>query len=266
MALEHAGSPWLTVVTVVKDDPAGFAATVESLAAQDLSAVEFVVVDGSADSTGVRDALAALAHESCQFAAMPPRGIYPAMNAALELATGEYVYFLNAGDVLHRDDVLARVREALSDAEPVWAFGPVEIVGQDGRRVVTPSWDYAREKRSCFSRGLFPPHQGTFVRRIALRDQGGFEPGYTIVADYASFLKLSLVADPLMLEPVIATFTEGGVSTKRWHESLRQFHQARRRILAPTGTTAVREYANSLRQAAAMAVYRRLVAPFRRAR
>jgi hypothetical protein len=65
---------------------------------------------------------------------------------------------------------------------------------------------------------------------------------------------------------VIATFTEGGVSTKRWHESLRQFHQARRRILAPTGTTAVREYANSLRQAAAMAVYRRLVAPFRRAR
>jgi hypothetical protein len=53
VALEHAGSPWLTVVTVVKDDPAGFAATVESLAAQDLSAVEYVVVDGSADSTGV---------------------------------------------------------------------------------------------------------------------------------------------------------------------------------------------------------------------
>jgi glycosyltransferase involved in cell wall biosynthesis len=266
VALEHAGTPWLTVVTVVKNDPAGFATTVDSLAAQDLSGVEYVVVDSSADSTEVLATLAALGEEGRNYAAMPPRGIYPAMNAALEMATGEYVYFLNAGDTLHRDDVLARVHEALSDAEPTWAFGPVEIVGQDGRRVVTPPWDYAREKRSCFSRGLFPPHQGTFVRRTDLRDQGGFEPGYTIVADYASFLKLSLIADPLMLDPVIATFTEGGVSTRRWHESLRQFHQARRRILVPKGSAAVREYANSLRQGAAVAAYRRVVLPFRRAR
>ncbi|MDQ5975461.1 MAG: hypothetical protein QG661_2670 [Actinomycetota bacterium] len=264
MALEHAGSPWLTVVTVVKDDPAGFAATVESLAAQDLSAVEFVVVDGSADSTGVLAALAALGEVGCEYAAMPPRGIYPAMNAALDLATGEYVYFLNAGDTLHDPEVLSRVRAALLDTRPLWAFGPVEIVGQDGSRVVTPPWDYAREKASYFSRGLFPPHQGTFVQRSALLDQGGFDPTYTIVADYASFLRLSLLADPLLLDPVIATFTEGGVSTTRWHESLRQFHQARRRILGPTGGAAVREYAYSLRQATAMAAYRRVVAPLRR--
>jgi hypothetical protein len=74
-----------------------------------------------------------------------------------------------------------------------------------------------------------------------LRDLGGFDPSYTIVADYAAFLRLSRLADPLILDTVIATFVEGGVSTRRWKASIQEFHRARRRILRPTGTAAWRE-------------------------
>ncbi|MHB1065976.1 MAG: glycosyltransferase [Candidatus Nanopelagicales bacterium] len=253
--------PWLSVITVVKDDPAGMRRTVESLAAQDLGGVEYVVNDGSVDRDAVPGLLAGMDH---RYAWSPPLGIYPAMNAALASATGDYAYFLNAGDAFHSADVLRRVREALA-GRPAWAFGEVEIVQRDGARVVTPRWDYAREKAALFSNGRFAPHQGTFASREALLAAGGFDARYSIVADYVAFLRLGRLADPQYLDLVVATFTEGGISTTRWPESLRQFHRARREVLRPRGWDSAREYAGTVRQAAAMTAYRGVESRFRRA-
>lgn len=249
-------NPWLSVITVVKDAPEEFAATAESVALQDLSGVEYLVYDSSSDTAPIVSAMKVSEVASLRYSSIAPRGIYPAMNEALGAATGDYVYFLNAGDLLHSAGVLAHVRRELAASQATWAFGRVEIVGSDGSRVETPPWDYAAEKAALFGRGLFPPHQGTFVRREALIDIAGFDPSYSIVADYAAALHLSKVADPQVLDLVVATFVEGGVSTTQWRESLRQFHRARRRILAPTGAAAALEYYRSVRQAAAMAVYR----------
>lgn len=231
--------PWLSVVTVVKDDPAGFARTRDSLAAQDVSGVEWVVVDGSTDADAIPATLVALA-TPVTYRHEPPMGIYSAMNSALELATGDYVYFLNAGDTLVSPTVLARVRESLG-TEAAWGFGAVEVEEVGGRVVTTPGWDYRAEQRLGFSRGVFPPHQGTFARTSVLKSIGGFDTRYRVAADYAAFLTLSKTADPVELPFVIARFREGGTSTTRWQASFREFHRARREILRPTGIMALRE-------------------------
>ena len=178
------------------------------------------------------------------------------MNTGLAIAQGEYVYFANAGDVFFDDGVLARARSVIASARPSWLFGDVEILGAAGDRVITPRWDYRQERASCFARGHFPCHQGTFARREFLLAQGGFDTAYSIVADYASFLRLSLVADPVYVDFVIATFAEGGVSTTRWRESFRQFHRARRQILKPKGIASVREYGETVKGYAAVEFYR----------
>lgn len=232
--------PWLTVVTVVRDDLTGLQRTCSSLAEQDLTGVEYVVVDSSADRASVPAATTAAGLDA-RHEWVAPAGVYPAMNRGLALATGAYIYFLNAGDSLYGPDVLGLVHRALRPGDASWAFGPVEVVSRDGTRTITPPWDFPREQALCFSRGHFPPHQGTFVRTSVLRDLGGFDPSYTIVADYAAFLRLSRLADPLILDTVIATFVEGGVSTRRWKASIQEFHRARRRILRPTGPAAWRE-------------------------
>jgi GT2 family glycosyltransferase len=235
-----SAEPWLTVVTVVRDDLAGLQRTCSSLAEQDLTGVDYVVVDSSADRASVTAATTAAGLDA-RHQWVEPAGVYPAMNHGLSLASGTYTYFLNAGDALYGPDVLQLVHAALLSTDASWAFGPVEVVSRDRTRTITPPWDFSRERDLSFSRGHFPPHQGTFVRTSLLRDIGGFDPSYTIVADYAAFLRLSQVTDPLVLDSVIATFVEGGVSTTRWKASIREFHQARRRILGPTGPAAWRE-------------------------
>jgi glycosyltransferase involved in cell wall biosynthesis len=235
-------SPWLSVITVVKDDSTGFTRTLNSLLGQHLDGVEFVVVDGSADwqtlQASLRDAAVV-----AKYMWEPPQGIYPAMNSGLSKASGEFVYFANAGDTFFSPDVLARTRPFISGRD--WAFGPVEIIESDGRHVFTPSWDYAAERATGFSRGLFPSHQGTFARRTLLLEYGGFDAHYSIAADYAMILRLSQVSDPALLPFVVATFREGGASTLGWEESFRQFHRARREILNLSGQASVQERWNA---------------------
>jgi hypothetical protein len=254
-------NPWLTIATVVKDDSEGFARTWASLESSDLAGVEVVVVDSSApaESAALAEMVeVGLGHASVVYEWREPAGIYPAMNEALALATGEYMLYLNAGDELFDAGTLERLRGALVAGRPEWAFGPVEIIEADGHRVITPSWDYSAEKRALFSRGHFPAHQGTVVHRDLLTRAGGFDTSYRISADYACFLQLAQAADPFVLPFVLARFHEGGVSTMEWQESFREFHRARREILRPQGAAALRERWETMRHHALVYAHREL--------
>ena len=252
-------SPWLTIATVVKDDPAGFARTLSSVRAQDLDGVELLVIDSSRDRDVIPALLvgAALPQYRCSW--LPPAGVYPAMNAAVDSATGDYVMFLNAGDSFAAPSVVAELRRLISAERPEWIFGRVVIVDSHGRRTVTPTWDYAAEKERLFSRGLFPAHQATVVARDSLMAIGGFDTGYRIAADYAAFLKLTQRSDPMQLDLVIADFLEGGLSTVAWKASFAEFHRARREILRPHGWLSWRERADAAVHFARVFVYREIL-------
>jgi len=251
--------PWLTIVTAVRDDLEGLQRTLASVSSQDLSGVEVLVVDSSADADAVREVSEGIASVSW----MQPQGIYPAMNAGLDSAGGEYVHFLNAGDAFHGSDVLAKVRQVVW-SNPAWMFGPVDMIGPSGERITTPYWDYQGEKAHLFARGLFPQHQGTFARRELPRDLGGFSAGYQVAADYALFLKMSQIADPVELDFVIADFYEGGASSSQWKLSFREFHRARGEVFAPRGADRWRERWDSAVHFARVWAYRDVVEPLKR--
>jgi len=240
----NADTPWLTVVTVVKDDLAGFNKSLTSLLEQDNSGVEYVVIDSSGDPSVVESATLGSGFEDFKVEWSLPAGIYPAMNKGLELARGEYIYFLNAGDSFIDNGVLANLRKLVRSTSPVWVVGLVKILELGGKTVISSVWDYEEQKHKLFADGLFPPHQGTVVRTEVLRSVGGFDVRYKIAADYAAALSLTKVADPIMTDYVIAVFVEGGVSTNKWKESFREFHEARREILAPRGLAAMFELVN----------------------
>ena len=231
-------SPWLSVITVVKDDVDGVERTFESLAGQDLDSTQLVVIDGSADRESVLRIIDGFP-DSVDYEWCEPEGIYAAMNRGLTRARGEFTYFANAGDSLFGDSVFGYVCELVEGFD--WAFGPVEIIESDGRRVFSPAWDYDVERAANFSRGHFPSHQGTFARTELMRELGGFDESYRIAADYAMALALSRISDPVQLPFVVASFYEGGASTRGWSQAVREFHRARSEILDPRGVNRVRE-------------------------
>jgi glycosyltransferase involved in cell wall biosynthesis len=90
--------PRVSVVTVVYNDEANIAATLDSVLAQDYEAMELVVIDGgSKDRT--RDIVSSYAPRLAHVVSEPDRGIYDAMNKGVRAARGQFVLFMNSGDV-----------------------------------------------------------------------------------------------------------------------------------------------------------------------
>lgn len=259
----NAPTPWLSVVTVVKDDPEGFDRTATSLSGQVDETVEWIVVDGSTHGSAVSSRVSSLP-EKPHYVWQSPAGVYSAMNAGLGLATGEYVYFLNAGDRLHGAGSLARMRQGVA-TRPLWLYGQVQFVTAGDDSITPEPFDYERERRRLFARGRFPSHQGTIVRTETLRSIGGFDESYLIAADYAAVLRLTLLATPIELADTVADFYVGGVSSTSWKASLQEFHRARREILHPAGTAAVLESWDTAAHFGRMSLHRWLRRPARQA-
>lgn len=247
----------LTIVTVVKDDDRGLASTLESIAAQGQGdEIEVVVIDGSHDHNAAARIVDGRPGVRSSWAA--PQGIYPAMNSGLAQATGDYVYYLNAGDTFADDTVLARVLPLLRAHTPMWAFGRVRFLTESGQPMPEPDWDYAEEQGHAFARGRFPAHQGVIMSTRVLRGLGGFDTRYRVAADYARILSFSRLGAPLQLGLTLAEFRQGGLSTQRWFLAQKEFHLARRRELRPSGTASLEEFARTGQGIAATAVYRTL--------
>ena len=249
--------PVLSIITVLKDDECGLRQTMESIVASsgfDRAEVEWIIIDSSTDPESVKALVSQSALEPTLIWE-PPSGIYEAMNTGLNAATGQYVYFLNAGDRLRDASVLASVVQVLKEETPGWLYGQVAFLDGQGREVIPPAFDFQQEKRALFARGRFPPHQGTVTRRTLLQSMGGFDTKYRVAADYAAALQLSLIAEPFEMANVIAEFTEGGVSTRDWKQSLREFHQARVQVFNPHGTKKVAEFLRTIKLRVARGLY-----------
>ena len=238
-------NPLLTVITVLKDDPEGLLRTMNSLDQPPSPDIQWLVVDSSSDVQRVRTILTRSRWES-DFFWTKPEGVFNAMNKGLAKASGDYVWFLNAGDTLHSSESLDIVLTLLRN-KPFWAFGQVQFVSMEGRVTLPKVFDYEREKRRWFARGRFPPHQGTIARRQLVCELGGFNENYRVAADYELMLKLSKAADPVVSDAVWATFYEGGVSSTNWRRSLREFHHARRAVLKFSRAASVGESALTLK-------------------
>ena len=134
----------ITVATVTYNAAALIEATIASVERQNYPWVEHLIVDGnSRDDTLAhvhryqeRNSVAPVRHEIVCISE-PDDGLYDAMNKALELATGSYIVFLNAGDRLHDADTLSRVaRAAQGTAElPAVVYGNTDLVDAEGRFV-----------------------------------------------------------------------------------------------------------------------------------
>lgn len=255
--------PFVTIVTVVRDDVAGLRGTHASLRAQEWRDFSWVVVDG-ASRDGSADFLATLRDEIAWFRSAPDDGLYDAMNIGLAQATGTYVLFLNAGDTLAGTDTLARIATTLRactapDARmPDFVYGDALLDVGTGESLYKP----ARSHRLAWY-GMFTQHQAMLYRRGALGDLR-FRLTYPIGADYAFTLEaLARARSVRRLSFPVCIFAGGGRSEQSAGRGRHDQWRIRREVLAlgPAACAAIAAV-----QCAAMAIRRRHPTLFARLR
>ncbi len=206
--------PRFTIVTASFNALAGLRRTVDSVATQDFTDVEHVIVDG-ASSDGTREYLASLGTR-VRWISEPDDGIADALNKGIAMASGDYILVLQAEDELIDGSALSRVSKLLGDDVEIVSFA-VRKTGPANNAIYTTSgFDWASE---FF---MTVPHQGAFCRRSLYERIGVYDPAIRVAMDYDFMLRAKRAnASIVVVNKPIAIMPDTGVSSRRDWPSLK---------------------------------------------
>jgi glycosyltransferase involved in cell wall biosynthesis len=225
-------NPKISVITVVYNAAALIEPTMQSVLQQTYPHVEYIIMDG-ASSDGTLEIIEKYRYRLGSFCSEKDRGIYDAMNKGLERATGEYVLFLNAGDLLADETTLARVFATDEDADVY--YGNTKIIDNNGnvlgdRRLRPPSQLTWKSLRL----GMCVSHQSFIARRNLCEP---YDLLFVISSDIDWVIRVLKKARKIVyVNTTISKFLEGGTSAKKRRTALIERFQIMTRHYGLPGT------------------------------
>jgi glycosyltransferase involved in cell wall biosynthesis len=188
---------------------------IEDAIASGLSAIgpgdELIIQDGASQDSTCEIAMRwAKLDRRISFESIQDRGQSDALNKALRKASGDYIGWLNADDLITADGL-----EAIRRQLKLLNY-PMVGVGEHG--IVTASGSYIRryqpgplQRSKLLSRGCYVFSGSMFVRADILRAIGGFSPKYDFCMDLD--VMLTLVEHPDFTQARVPVL----VGSLRWH-------------------------------------------------
>ena len=217
----------ITIATVTYNAEATLQRTLESVASQTYPYIEHLIIDGCS-----KDLTTELIHKyvdanaeqetphDIRFIREPDKGLYDAMNKALEQATGDYIVFLNAGDQLHTPQTLEQLAKKVYKDMPNIVYGETNIVDENGtfirhRRLQAPEQLTWKD----FRWGMLVCHQSFYVR-MDLAKQEPYNLRYRFSADFDWCIRLMKQANNSIYnsQMILTDYLHEGMTTT-YHKS-----------------------------------------------
>ena len=200
--------PLFSIVTVCLNDLENLKITASSVEAQNFDDYEYVVVDGGSTDGSVEYITSVSPN---YFISEPDDGIFFAMNKGLDLCTGEYICFMNAGDVFYDESVLMNVSKQIKKYLYIDLFYGDVIVTKNPRYF---SKQPSKLTKFILYRTTGVCHQACFFRRKIYSETGGFDLTFKYEGD-REFLTRMILEKKIRykhLDLVVAKYKGGGFS------------------------------------------------------
>lgn len=194
----------LTVVIVTKNPGSDIHATLASLMPLDGESVEILIKDNS-DDNSLEKINQFFQFTNFKYVHKPDNGIYDAMNQAIKIAKGEYIYFLNAGDMYIDCGLPNIIKNDNSDSD--FYYGNIINLHPFARET---SYSKYINKYSVFLRQVC--HQAIVVKKEVFNELGLFDTNLSMNADYLFILKLFDQYQSKSIQKLISIYKGGGAS------------------------------------------------------
>jgi len=172
--------PLISVITPTFNSGPKIAATVASVLSQRRDLYEYLVIDGGSTD----DTLAHLRAEgpALRYLSEPDEGIYDGMNKGIRLTSGEFLYFLGAGDRLLPgvlEAVAAEIRKLPCEGQ---TSRPTLLYGNVDWSIFSRPYDERFDRSKLRHRNIC--HQAIFYQRSVFDRLGFYNTKYRSLADW----------------------------------------------------------------------------------
>jgi len=210
-----------SIITVTYNASQWLERTIQSIISQSYPHIEYIIIDGNS-TDGTLDIIKKHQSSISKYVSEPDSGLYDAMNKGLRLASGDYVWFINAGDTLYSDNIVQKIVNSLSSENlPDIIYGETQIVDEHSnllamRRLKAPeklSW-------KSFNMGMLVCHQSLMVKKTV---EGLYDMKVRFAADYDWCIRCLKKANKVLnTRLILSKFLEAGLSAANRKESLKE--------------------------------------------
>lgn len=188
----------ISIVTVCLNTTDTIVKTIESVLCQTYENLEYVIIDGQSVDGTLEKIRQYETNSKVKIISEKDSGLYNAMNKAVNICSGDYIIFLNSGDVFVNNTVIADAVAQMTEGTDITnqklgggslpdIFYSNVIKIYEKERVV----EKYPGKHTVFKllmMGKMPCHQGIFASTLILRKYG-LDESYRICADFDFLLR-----------------------------------------------------------------------------
>jgi glycosyltransferase involved in cell wall biosynthesis len=178
--MNEINRPIISIITVVYNNLTGIEETILSVVNQSYKNIEYIIIDGNSND-GTTEVIKKYTNYIDVFISEPDNGIYDAMNKGIDLATGDYIIFMNSSDIFYNYEVISEVFCDLTRTHDI-IFGDTCADYGTYNKIVKASYP---KQNNPMSFG----HQAVFVKTPILK-KNRFDTNYKICSDKNQFIQI----------------------------------------------------------------------------
>ncbi len=228
----------ITYITVTYNAANALLVTFDSVLRQNHYDIEHIIIDGASNdntsnvvSTYMLQTKGLESKHEVRFLSESDKGIYDAMNKGLQMVTGDYVCFLNAGDWLPTENTTTTIVNLINETQKLSGNLPAIVYGDTNIVDVTGKVLERRTKRlpqqlswQSFKEGMVICHQALYAR-TDIAKATPYDLLYRFSADFDWCIRLMKEAERCKLpmvgtKEVVVNYLNEGATTANHRTSL----------------------------------------------
>jgi len=202
----------LSIITVNLNNANGLETTLNSLYSQSDRNFDLFVIDGCSADNSIE-----IAHKYnsiiSKLLSEPDNGLFDAQNKGIELSNSSYLLFLNSGDYLIDNSIVAKFNSEMCDKDLI--IGDIVFSLPSGLKWRRYYNSIKLSERFFYLESL--PHCCTFINKDLFYKTGLYSEKYKICSDYDFFINAiqNLNASIRFLNYPISVFDTTGISSDK---------------------------------------------------
>ena len=219
--------PRISIITICYNAASTITRTLRSVSAQTYPNIQYLIIDG-ASKDNTLELVRELAPEA-EIYSERDKGIYDAMNKGLDRATGDYVWYVNAGDALVSPTTVEDLVRATctGDSLPDVLYGDTRLIDAEGhdlglRRLRPPhqlDWH-------SFRSGMLVCHQA-FVAKRSISPHYDLSYRFSADVDWCIRVLKEAKTTAFYPEPIALYLNEGTTTANHRASLIERFHVMR---------------------------------------